>query len=174
MRLRVALLQIAGRANDQAANLARGEAACRQAAVQGAEIALFPEMWNIAYAAYDPDLEGARTAWIERAVPSDGPFVRHFQALARELGMAIALTYLERRDGPPANAVVLIDRHGEIALAYAKVHICDFEVPEVSCAKGSDFFAASLETAAGPVEVGARDLPGVRRCASGAVPSTCV
>jgi N-carbamoylputrescine amidase len=155
MRLRVALLQMAGQGSDQAANLAKGEIACRQAAARGADIALFPEMWNIAYSGYDHAAEGAMAAWIAQAIPRDGPFVRHFRQLARELNMAIALTYLERRDGPPGNAVALIDRHGRIALAYAKVHTCDFDVPEVACARGSDFFTATLGTKTGPAEVGA-------------------
>jgi predicted amidohydrolase len=155
MRLRIALLQLDGRCDDQAANQAAGERACREAATQGADIALFPEMWNIGYSAYRPDAEGAIEAWQGQAIGRDSAFVRHFQGLADELGMAIALTYLERRDGPPANAMVLIDRHGSVVLAYAKIHICDYEVPEVSCAPGDDVFVATLDTAAGPVEVGA-------------------
>jgi predicted amidohydrolase len=155
MRLRVALLQLAGHSNDQAANLAEGERACREAAQQSADVALFPEMWNIGYSAYQPDADGAVADWCARAIERESPFVRHFRGLAREQGMAIALTYLERRQGLPANAMVLIDRTGRIVLAYAKVHICDFDVPEVACARGDDLFVATLETGAGPVEVGA-------------------
>ena len=44
MNLRVALLQLAGNGRDQDANLADGETACRKAAQQGADIALFPEL----------------------------------------------------------------------------------------------------------------------------------
>jgi N-carbamoylputrescine amidase len=49
MMVNVALLQMVGNGTDQAANLRKGEAFCRQAKAQGADIALFPEMWNIAY-----------------------------------------------------------------------------------------------------------------------------
>ncbi|HVC83296.1 MAG TPA: nitrilase-related carbon-nitrogen hydrolase, partial [Chloroflexota bacterium] len=47
--LRVGLLQLLDKGSDQEANLAIGEAACRHAAELGADIALFPEMWNIGY-----------------------------------------------------------------------------------------------------------------------------
>jgi predicted amidohydrolase len=45
--LRIALLQMVARGNDQAANLAKGEDFCRRARATGADLALFPEMWNI-------------------------------------------------------------------------------------------------------------------------------
>lgn len=44
--------------NDQTANLAKGEAFCRQASRMGADIALFPEMWNIGYTPFGPDEDG--------------------------------------------------------------------------------------------------------------------
>ncbi|HEY5477571.1 MAG TPA: hypothetical protein VIK11_12750, partial [Tepidiformaceae bacterium] len=44
--LNVALLQIAPDGDNQDANLARGDAACRSARELGADIALFPEMWS--------------------------------------------------------------------------------------------------------------------------------
>ena len=47
--LTIALLQLRAAGYDQAANLAAGEAACRAAAEGGADIAVFPEMWNTGY-----------------------------------------------------------------------------------------------------------------------------
>lgn len=148
--IKVALLQMAAYGKDQAANLAKGELFCRQARQQGADIALFPEMWNIGYTFYDDD----REEWEARAVGQEDAFVSHFQALARELNMAIALTYLEKWPGAPRNSVSIIDRHGRIILTYAKVHTCDFE-KEVACMPGEDFYVASLDTAQGQVNVGA-------------------
>lgn len=148
--VKVALLQMAAYGKDQAANLAKGELFCRQAREQGADIALFPEMWNIGYTFYDDDREG----WQAQAVSQVDGFVSHFQALAQELNMAIALTYLEKWPGAPRNSVSIIDRHGQIILTYAKVHTCDFE-KEVACTPGEDFYVASLDTAQGQVKVGA-------------------
>lgn len=163
--LNIALLQLAGHGADQAANLAAGERACREAARMGADIALFPEMWNIAYTPYsedvwemdfdpaDPAYDDLRAAWQAQAVPRDGEYVAHFRALARELGMAIVLTYLEAWPGAPRNAASLIDRHGELVLTYAKVHTCEWSL-EAACTPGDGFPVAALDTRHGPVQVG--------------------
>lgn len=177
--VRVALLQMAPCGSDQQANLAKGEAFCRQARAMGADVALFPEMWNIGYAGYAAEadassdlwraperwaegensgweaLRAARERWQAQAVDRDGAYVTHFRALARELDMAIAVTYLEQWPGAPRNSVSLIDRHGELALTYAKVHICDFDPKEAALTPGDDFYVATVDTAAGLVRIGA-------------------
>ncbi|HEY7127257.1 MAG TPA: carbon-nitrogen hydrolase family protein [Ktedonobacterales bacterium] len=178
LRFTIALLQMTACADDQQANLAKGEAFCRRAREMGADLALFPEMWNVGYTSCYPrrestgDIwraperwqpgetlalsdEAARERWMARAIGRDDPFVLHFRALAKELDMAIALTYLERWPGAPRNTVSLIDRHGEIALTYAKVHTCDFDEPEGLLTSGDDFYVCVLDTAQGPVQIGA-------------------
>ena len=154
--LKIALLQMTGCGLDQAANQAKGEQFCRQAHALGADIALFPEMWNIGYTPFDADQPGAFEAWQDQAVSPGDPFIMHYKALAQELDMAIAISYLERWDGPPRNTVSLIDWHGDIVLTYAKVHTCDFApYIEAVCTPGDDFFVTTLDTAQGPVQVGA-------------------
>ena len=144
---RVALLQLAACGHDQAANLAKGEAACRRAAAMGAEVALFPEMWNVGYTAKSPFAYGSGAKlW---RVPTRWPDG------AAELGMAIAVTYLEQWPGAPRNTVSLIDRHGEIRFTYAKVHTCDFLAGEAALTPGDEFFVAALDTVRGEVKVGA-------------------
>jgi N-carbamoylputrescine amidase len=140
--------------NDQEANRAKGEAFCRRASALGADIALFPEMWNVGYTFYEPDVPGAREAWAAQAVARDGDFVASYRDLARELRMAIALTYLERWDGAPRNTVSLIDRRGEIVLTYAKVHTCEWDL-EAACTPGDGFYVCTLGTGKGDVRVGA-------------------
>jgi predicted amidohydrolase len=152
--LKVALLQLTAQGTDQAANLAKGERSCREAKAMGADIALFPEMWNIGYTFFDPKIVGAREAWAAQAVRPDGEFVRRFQRLAKELDMAVVLTYLEEWPGAPRNGLSLIDRRGEIVLSYAKVHTCDFD-KEAALTPGEDFPVCTLETACGPVKAGA-------------------
>jgi predicted amidohydrolase len=149
--LRIALLQIAGAGYDQAANLETGLAACRRAAELGADIALFPEMWNTGYAFERDDLE----RWRAQAVSCDGEFVGRFARLAGELGLATAVTYLERSPAGPRNTLTLFDCRGREALTYAKVHTCSFDRPEVALTPGDGFAVADLDTAAGPVRVGA-------------------
>ena len=90
----------------------------------------------------------------ERAVPRGGSFLRAFQAEAAALDMAIAVTYLERWEGPPRNSVTLFDRRGREAFTYAKVHTCDFG-EERLLTPGDQFCTAALDTRQGTVRVGA-------------------
>jgi predicted amidohydrolase len=139
---------------DQSANLAKGDEFCRRAAASGADVALFPEMWNIGYTPC-PDAGHGRARWQEQAVETDGAWVTHFRRLAREMEMAIGITYLERLDGaPPRNTISLIDRHGDIVLTYAKVHTCDFSM-EAALTPGDTFRTCNLDTKEGSVRVGA-------------------
>ena len=162
----VALLQMTSIGADQEANAAKGDKFCRIAAQRGADLALFPEMWNIGYTTY-PDCPNvfheigiesdaqrrARSQWQAQAIAIDDPFVDRFRHLARELRLAIALTFLEQWPGAPRNTMIVIDRDGEIILTYAKVHTCDFSL-EAACTPGDRFPVAELATAAGPVDVG--------------------
>ena len=89
--LNIALLQLAPCGTLQE-NLRKGAAACRRAKALGADLALFPEMWSNGYAIT------ARPAarWLAQAVSAGGPFVQSFAALAGQLQMAIAVTFLEQ------------------------------------------------------------------------------
>jgi N-carbamoylputrescine amidase len=151
--IKVALLQMKGCGFDRAASLAKGEDFCRRARAAGADVALFPEMWSVGQTFFDALHEGKRERWRARAVSRDDAFVTHFRDLARELEMAIALTYLEKWDDRPRNSVSLIDRRGEIVLTYAKVHTCEFDV-ERELTPGDRFPVCALDTEAGEVKVG--------------------
>jgi len=175
--LTVALLQMTGCGHNLDAARSKGEDFCRRAAAQGADIALFPEMWSAGYTSnltgegpgdlwlaperWDDDhrercrLEDLERAWSGLAIDRDHPFIDHFRNLARELDVAIAITYLERWEELPRNTVSLIDRHGEIVLTYAKVHTCDFDRHEASLTPGDAFRVATLDTRLGDVRVGA-------------------
>jgi predicted amidohydrolase len=69
--------------------------------------------------------------------------------------MAIAFTYLQAWDPLPRNAMTLFDRNGRELFTYAKVHTSDFKSMEASMTPGHDFYVDRLDTAVGPVEVGA-------------------
>ncbi len=147
---RVALLQMASNGTDQAANRRKGEEFCREAAEMDADIALFPEMWNVGYSLKELD-EGK--LWQEKAISQEDPFFTGFQQLARELGMAIVITYLEKWQNAPRNSAAVIDRQGQVILTYAKVHTCAFDL-EARLTPGESFPVAELDTAEGPVKVG--------------------
>jgi predicted amidohydrolase len=151
----VALLQINSNGTDQSSNLSKGVLFCRQAAQLGADIALFPEMWNIGYTSFDPEGPDSLKEWQNQAIDQDSDFVKIHQELAVELNMALALTYLEKWPGSPRNVVSLIDRYGAIQFTYAKVHTCDFDPMEAALTPGEDFFVTSLNTTKGDVKIGA-------------------
>lgn len=145
---RVALLQLVAE-NTQSHNMGKGAAYCRRAKEMGADIALFPEIWNTGYAI--PEDEGAAA---QAAVDRDSLFVGTFRTLAKELDMAIAITYLEKYYPLPRNTVTVFDRFGNDILTYAKVHTCDFG-EECRLTPGEDFYVAELNTKGGVVKVGA-------------------
>ena len=147
--MRIALLQIAPTGSLEG-NLRKGLDCCRKAKALSADIALFPEMWSNGYDIYSRPPE----VWMNDAIDADHPFVSSFVEEARELGMAIGITLLEKTDEGVRNSFILFDRHGERKLLYAKVHTCDFGA-ERSLTPGNDFHVADIDTKEGMVKVGA-------------------
>ena len=134
--------------NDQNATLEKGEEYCRLAANMGADIALFPEMWNIGYA-----LPKNKSVGLKLAINPNGSFVDHFKELAGEIKIAIAITYLEKKDNSLRDSLSIINCRGEICLTYAKVHTCDFDLEKI-ITSGNEFFVCNLDTNSGPVKIG--------------------
>ena len=143
----VALLQLLPE-ETQEGNLQKGLEACRRAKAMGADLALFPEVWNIGYR-----LEQPPEALAEAAIGLEGPFLQAFRGAAEALDMAVAVTYLERFAPLPRNTVTVFDRHGREVLTYAKVHTCDFG-DECRLTPGDGFYTAELDTKNGPVAIG--------------------
>ena len=90
MKLKIALLQLLPGA-DLKEQTAIGEAACREAKTFGADLALFPEMWSCGYTIPEDPQQ-----LHELSVSRDGSFVQRFGRLAKELDMAVGITYLEQ------------------------------------------------------------------------------
>ena len=92
-------------------NMEKGIHYCKEARKLGADIALFPEMWSCGY--HIPhDLKKLN----ELAIPTDGEFVTCYAELAKELDMAIGITFLERRKSRPRNTICLYDHYGKSAI----------------------------------------------------------
>lgn len=125
-----------------------GTEACRKAKEMGADVALFPEMWSDGY--YLPQDEKEVSAL---AVSAGSDFVLSFRDLAKELEMAIGITFLEENDPKPLNSVIFFDRNGNEVLHYSKVHTCDFADERV-LSPGEDFYVADLDTGRGTVKIG--------------------
>lgn len=147
MILKIALLQLLPCGTPEG-QLNKGKEACRKAKEAGADIALFPEMWSDGYA-----LPQEKEVLAKLAVSGDGEFVGEFRSLARELQMAIGITFLEKHSPKPLNSMILFDRNGKECLHYAKVHTCDFD-EEKMLSSGEDFRVADLDLGKGSVRVG--------------------
>lgn len=130
-------------------NLQKGLEYCKKAKELGADIAVFPEMWSVGYRIPE-DIEALKAT----AISKSSEFVLAFKHLAKELNMAIAITFLEDYEPLPRNTVCVFDRFGREVLLYAKVHTCDFG-DEIRLTAGEDFYTAELDTKQGTVKIGA-------------------
>lgn len=146
--LKIALLQLLPQ-DSLHANLQKGTDACRTAKAMGADIALFPEMWSNGYSIPEELSELKK-----QSISAKSDFVNAFGALAKELEMAIGITFSEAFLPRPRNTLCLFDRRGNRVLTYAKVHTCVFG-DECRLTAGEEFFVCDLDTACGTVKVGA-------------------
>jgi predicted amidohydrolase len=130
-------------------NLQKGLEYCRKAKEMGSDIALFPEMWSVGYqiAKNISELKAS-------AIEENDPFLQSFAEAAKDLGMAVGVTFLEKFEPLPRNSFCLFDRFGTRKLLYAKVHTCDFG-EECRLTPGDDFYVTELDTVRGTVKIGA-------------------
>lgn len=119
-RLKAALIQHADQRNTDA-NLKLIEAEAARAADAGAELVLLQELHNGAYFCQTEE-----TDRFDLAEPIPGPTTERLAALARRHGIVIVASLFERRAvGLFHNTAVVLDRNGEIAGRYRKMHIPD-------------------------------------------------
>ena len=104
---------------DGAANIAKAEKLVREAAARGAQIILLPELFETPYFCIEQD---ARHLKLARAV-DDNPAVRHFSALARELGVVLPISFFERAGPAYFNSIAILDADGSRLGLYRKSHI---------------------------------------------------
>ena len=113
--MRIALCQLPG-SSDPGVNLRRVREALRDAAVSGADLAVFPEA---TMARFGSDLRAA-------AEPLDGPFCSDLAAAAKETGVALVAGVFEPAPGGRVyNTAVVIDGDGALVSSYRKLHLFD-------------------------------------------------
>ena len=143
----MALLQLMP-GNSLVENMHIGITACRKAKNMGADIVLFPEMWSIGY-----EIPESINELKTKAINKHDTFIRSFSDLAKELQMAIGITFLEKYEPLPRNSICLFDRFGKELYTYAKVHTCIFG-DEKNLMPGNDFYVSELDTEHGCVKIG--------------------
>ncbi|CAN5672357.1 N-carbamoylputrescine amidase [soil metagenome] len=118
--LRLGLIQMAC-SDDRDANVARAEVLVREAAAGGARLVLLPELFEYLYW---PQVE--LEAYFELANPAENhPFLPRFEALARELGVVLPISFFERAGPAHFNSLAMIDADGTRLGVYRKSHIPD-------------------------------------------------
>ena len=108
-------------ARDVETNVATAERLVRRAASEGGQIILIPELFEEHY--FCKDQKASEHA---RALPiDDHPTIRHFQALASELGVVLPISVFERANNALFNTVAMVDADGSMLGIYRKSHIPD-------------------------------------------------
>ncbi|MGH6786996.1 MAG: N-carbamoylputrescine amidase [Novosphingobium sp.] len=119
--LTVAALQLALGSSDEAENIAAVSALVEQAAGEGAQVILPPELFSGPYFCKTED-----EALFAAARPTaEHPSVIAMQALAAKLKVAIPTSFFERDGHHHYNSLAMIGPEGEIAGTYRKSHIPD-------------------------------------------------
>lgn len=169
-KFNIALLQISP-TGDIKRNIEKGIKYCKKAKEKGADIAVFPEMWSNGYehifSGYLKDQKQLDVKkveeWKSKEIDENSVFIQSFKKTAKELEMAISITYLEKHSPLPKNTVAIIDKNGNIILKYSKVHTVDFKM-EAYTEPGDGFKTCELDYGKGKVKIGTmicydRDFP---------------
>ncbi len=102
-------------------NIAHAEALVREAAKQGAQIILLPELFERLYFCQE-----RRYEYLDFALPVlENPAVKRMQTLAKELSLVIPVSFYERDGNTSYNSVAMIDADGSLLGVYRKTHIPD-------------------------------------------------
>ncbi len=125
-----------------------------EAKAASADIVIFPEMYSNGYARFDLENPEARAGWCAGAQSLDGDFVGRFRESARAYRVHVVATFLEKAEPKPFNTALLIGPERSLLLRHRKVHICDFDSPELACGRGSGFVACDIDIGDGSVRVG--------------------
>ncbi len=102
-------------------NVARVENLVREAASQGAQVILPPELFEGPYFCREE-----KDAFFDWARPVEGhPTVERCQRLAKELGVVVPVSFFERDGHAYYNSLAMVDADGALLGVYRKSHIPD-------------------------------------------------
>lgn len=119
-KVKVAALQFSC-SKDVQENINKAEKMVREAADNGANIILLPELFERQYFCQEK-----RYDYYDYALPlEENPAVNHFKEVAKELGVVIPVSFYERDIDRLFNTVAMIDADGCVLGIYRKTHIPD-------------------------------------------------
>lgn len=117
----VAAVQMPSGDWDLQRNIDRADRLIRQAAAQGAQLIVCPELFMCPYFCIDQNVHH-----LELAQPFEGhPQIAHFARLAGELGVVLPIGFFERAGNAAYNSVAMADADGRVLGVYRKTHIPD-------------------------------------------------
>lgn len=118
--LRIGIIQQAN-SEDREANIAKSIAGIRQCAKEGAQLVVLQELHRGLYFCQTED-----TTVFDQGEPIPGPSTERFGQIAAELGLVLVLSLFEKRaPGLYHNTAVVIEKDGQLAGTYRKMHIPD-------------------------------------------------
>ena len=150
--MRITLVQLDASPGRPDVNLVAGIDAMADAGAAGADLVVFPELWQIRYTGCPVESEG-RDAWLRFAITDDDPWLVRFRETAATTGTAAVITYLRQTEAGPTNAAAVVDADGELVFVHDKVHLCDFSW-EAVLTSGEEFRTGAVRTRAGTVQLG--------------------
>lgn len=119
-QVKVAALQFSC-SKDVQENINKAEKMVREAADNGANIILLPELFERQYFCQEK-----RYDYYDYALPLEkNPAVNRFKEVAKELGVVIPVSFYERDIDRLFNTVAMIDADGNVLGIYRKTHIPD-------------------------------------------------
>jgi N-carbamoylputrescine amidase len=104
---------------DVDANIATADRLVRQAAKKGAQIILIQELFETPYFCIEQDSRHLRLA----TSVADNKAVRHFSAVAKELGVVLPVSFFEKANNAFFNSIAIVDADGRNLGVYRKAHI---------------------------------------------------
>ena len=124
--VKVAAISIKPEKWDKAANADKMEAFFVEAAKEQPQVILTTEGVLEGYVVMEV-IEDKETAerLLDIAEPIDGPYVQHFQQLAKKLGICLCFGFAERIADEAYNCAVFIDHNGEICGKYHKTQLAE-------------------------------------------------
>lgn len=103
------------------ANIEKADMLVREAAKQGANIVLLPELFETRYFCQEKKYEYYGLAQTLK----ESKAVKHFSKLAKKLSVVIPVSFYERDGNRFYNSVAVIDADGKVLGVYRKTHIPD-------------------------------------------------
>ncbi len=102
-------------------SIAKAEQLVRQAAAQGANVILLPELFENWYFCQERRYDSYKLA----STVDENPAVRHFGKVAAELGVVMPISFYEQDGNVLYNSIAMIDADGSVMGVYRKTHIPD-------------------------------------------------